>query len=339
MTDGVILVDKPAGPTSHDVVAWARWALRTRQIGHCGTLDPPATGLLVLCCGEATKLAAIHVDADKVYRARFVLGRATSTDDATGVTTATGPAEHEHLARARAWLAHTRGVLELPPPAVSAIHVEGRRAHARVRAGESVVLAPRTMALHDVTDVEVDAANASIAATLCVAKGTYVRSIAVAIGTAAGTAAHLGALHRVRAGGFDLREGPVVDGLGCTMELRGDRPRARIVVAGDDPREAARIRLLAALRPVAAALPAVPRLEVPPEEQIRLQHGQVRTSAQLGLADGPAGPVVVVVPGGWVLAARDDEGRIRPDRCVREHTPGAPADGVGAHTPTATRTA
>ncbi len=325
MAEGVIVVDKPAGPTSHDVVAWARWALRTRQIGHCGTLDPPATGLLVLCCGEATKLAAIHVDADKVYRARFVLGRATTTGDASGEVTATGPTLAVHLARAHAWLETTRGSLELPPPVVSAIHVDGQRAHARVRAGEEVVLAPRTMTIRAVDDVAMDEGGASVWAKLTVSKGTYLRSIAVAIGAAAGTPAHLGALHRLRAGAFDLRQPPVVDGLGCVFDAERGRPRARIVVPGDHPREDARVRLLAALRPVESALPAAPRLAVAAEEQQRLLHGQIRLAVQLGVPAGPPGPVVVEVPGGWILAERDAEGCIRPGRLVRAGPAVAPS--------------
>src|SRR5688572_5232472 len=126
---GVLLVDKPAGATSHDVVQWVRWALRQRAVGHFGTLDPAATGLLVIGVGAATRLGPWLTGLDKTYAATIVLGRSTSTDDGAGDTLAIAACDDDVLARAPDAMRGLAGALSLPPPAVSAIKVAGQRAH------------------------------------------------------------------------------------------------------------------------------------------------------------------------------------------------------------------
>lgn len=224
---GVLLVDKPAGPTSHDVVGWARWVLGVRRVGHAGTLDPAATGLLVVAVGAATKLAPYLTGADKRYRARFVLGASTTTADAEGAvieTLACPPALEARIPAALAALAEVRA---LPPPAFSAIHVEGRRAHELAREGRAPVLDERPMEVRalvpgpvcrrgDRVEVEVD---------LLVSKGTYVRSLAEAFGRELGVPAHLGALHRTHSGALGLDHPQALTGL-LAEQVRLE-PRAR----------------------------------------------------------------------------------------------------------------
>ncbi|HUO52675.1 MAG TPA: tRNA pseudouridine(55) synthase TruB, partial [Gemmatimonadaceae bacterium] len=144
--DGVLLVDKPAGVTSHDVVALARRALGLRRVGHAGTLDPFATGLLVLLAGRATRLAPYLDDEPKVYEARIAFGSETDTDDRTGAVTRTAPLPEERAVRAA--IPALTGEIEQMPPAYSAKQVGGRRAYEAARAGEPLALRPARVTVH-----------------------------------------------------------------------------------------------------------------------------------------------------------------------------------------------
>jgi tRNA pseudouridine(55) synthase len=219
---GILLIDKPAGPTSHDIVGWVRWALRERAVGHCGTLDPGATGLLVVCVGPATKLVEHLTGVDKRYLGRFVLGRATTTADADGETLAEAPLAPGDLDRASAQLDALLGPLELPPPAFSAVKIAGQRAHTLARAGEAPELPPRAMAVHEL--VQVARGDDWIEADLRVAKGTYVRSLAEELGRRLAIPAHLGALRRLACGDLSLEHPLAVTGL--VAERLPDRPGA-----------------------------------------------------------------------------------------------------------------
>jgi tRNA pseudouridine55 synthase len=204
---GLAIVDKPAGWTSHDVVARMRRIAGTRRVGHAGTLDPMATGVLVLGVERATRLLGHLALGDKAYRATIRLGRATLTDDAEGEPTGGADAGAVSEAAVRAGLEALTGEIEQVPPAVSAVKIAGRRAYARVRAGEEVALAPRrvTVARLDLAgcrrpepgllDVDVDVDCSS---------GTYVRAIARDIGAALGVGGHLTALRRTRVGPFTV---------------------------------------------------------------------------------------------------------------------------------------
>lgn len=198
--DGLLLVDKPAGVTSHDVVAMARRALGVRRVGHGGTLDPFATGLLVLLVGRATRLLPYLDGEPKVYAATIRLGIETDTDDGTGVVVRTAPAP-ARAAIERAMLGLT-GEMEQVPPAFSAKHVGGQRAHAAARRGAPLALDAARVTVHSWTasawrDSEVDV-------TVCCSGGTYVRALARDLGRAAESAAHLSALRRLRSGPFDV---------------------------------------------------------------------------------------------------------------------------------------
>lgn len=204
--DGLVVVDKPAGMTSHDVVARARRALGTRKVGHGGTLDPMATGVLVLGVGRATRLLTYVVGTDKVYRGTIRLGQATVTDDAEGEVTAETPAGEvdgieEHLSA-------MTGEVDQVPSAVSAIKIKGVRSYHRVRQGEQVELPARRVRIAridvlqitrhaQVTDVEVEVECSS---------GTYIRAIARDLGTALKVGGHLTSLRRTRVGNFTVGE-------------------------------------------------------------------------------------------------------------------------------------
>jgi tRNA pseudouridine55 synthase len=203
--DGVLLVDKPAGVSSHDVVMAARRALGEKRIGHGGTLDPFATGLLVLLVGRATRLLQYVHDEPKVYEAVVKFGAETDTEDLDGAVTREAPLP-DATALDAAVQAHI-GTISQVPPDYSAKRVDGKRAYELARAGKEVVLEPVQVTVHSivVSDRElVDGRVASCRMRVECAGGTYVRSLARDIARAAGSAAHLTALRRQRAGEFDI---------------------------------------------------------------------------------------------------------------------------------------
>jgi tRNA pseudouridine55 synthase len=203
---GLVVVDKPAGITSHDVVSRVRRLAGTRKVGHAGTLDPMATGVLVLGVDRATRLLGHLVLTDKAYDATVRLGVATTTDDAEGEVTATASAAGLTEAEVRAALGRFTGDLLQVPTAVSAIKVDGQRAYARVRAGESVELEPRPVTVHElvVHDVRHDGDVVDADVSLRCTSGTYVRAIARDAGAALGVGGHLTALRRTAVGPYDL---------------------------------------------------------------------------------------------------------------------------------------
>lgn len=212
--NGVLLVDKPAGVTSHTVVAMARRQLRTRKVGHAGTLDPMATGLMVLGVGPATRLLTFLVGLDKTYEATIALGVSTITDDAEGETVETVDASHLTQEAVEAAVAPLTGDIEQVPSAVSAIKVDGERSYARVRAGEDVALAARpvTVSRFDLGSLR-PGALASIDAVVDCTSGTYVRALARDLGASLGVGGHLTALRRTRVGPFDLDDAVAADAI------------------------------------------------------------------------------------------------------------------------------
>lgn len=206
--DGILLLDKSNGPTSHDVVAKVRRLAGQPRIGHGGTLDPFATGLLVLVLGRATRLAAFHQGGAKRYEATFSFGGATTTDDLDGEKIlSNGPAATRE--RVEALLPRFRGALEQVPPSHSAKRTDGVRAYERARAGEIVELAPRAV---EVTRFEITSWDEShpeeplMGAVLDVSSGTYIRAIARDLGAALGCGAHLVALRRIGSGPFNVAQ-------------------------------------------------------------------------------------------------------------------------------------
>lgn len=294
---GVLVVDKPSGCTSHDVVAWARRAFATREVGHAGTLDPMATGVLVVLVGEATKLSTWVTSEDKSYEAEVRFGQETDTLDADGTITREVDLPAPDRASIEAAARSMVGALEQTPPAVSAIKVGGVAAHERVRRGEVVELAPREVVLRDVQLLTVDGPRATLA--LSVSKGFYVRSFARDLAARLGTLAHLTALRRTRSGVFSVDR--AMDG----AQLR----RAR----EDD---AAKTEAHARLIPLAALEGLVATVRVSREAAVALLKGQRPPApegsiedTQLVLVDRselalPAQPIGLAVREGDVLVAR-----------------------------------
>lgn len=203
---GVLLVDKPAGPTSHDVVARLRRLTGEGRIGHAGTLDPAATGLLVVLLGPATRLEPYLSAAEKSYEALIAFGSETDTDDAQGEPTqeAEVPTELFEPAHAAEVLARFLGEGRQVPPAYSAIKRDGVVAHRAARAGEALQIEARPITVSEATLTAFDAEASTWTVDFTVSKGTYIRALARDIGRAAGTAAHLAGLRRTSSGPFTL---------------------------------------------------------------------------------------------------------------------------------------
>ena len=272
--NGILLVDKPGGLTSHDVVARARRALHTRKIGHAGTLDPMATGLPILGVGPATRLLTYIVGLDKTYEATIRLGVSTDSDDADGVVTAR--AEASAVARVTAadiaaGVADLTGDISQVPSTVSAIKVGGRRAYDLARAGEEVALKARdvTVSRFDVLAVRPAAGDGAAVLDVDVvvdcSSGTYIRALARDLGTALGVGGHLTALRRTRIGAFRVEDAAVE--IDPSMPLRSAAGVAAAVlgalpVTADEARDlrhgkrlpGAAVRLAGAATPTPAAI-------------------------------------------------------------------------------------
>lgn len=295
---GILLVDKPKGPTSHGVVAAARRALGTRKIGHAGTLDPMASGLLVLGVGHATRLLTFIVGADKEYFATVRLGESTTTEDAEGeLVSRADPAAIDLVAddRIDAAMAALRGDMLQVPSAVSAIKVDGKRAYQRVREGEQVELEARAVRIDEFELLAPPARRAAgrdgaPAATIDLdvrvvcSSGTYVRALARDLGDALGVGAHLTALRRSRVGGFHIDEAISLPGL-------GDGPAD----ADTHPEATTRIRLQS---PAEAARRILPSIELTEGEAIDLGHGK---RVRRELAQPPAVPAAAFAPSGRLV--------------------------------------
>jgi tRNA pseudouridine55 synthase len=269
--EGVVLVDKPEGMTSHDVVAVARRALATRRIGHTGTLDPFATGLLVLLVGRATRLQP-YVEAEpKVYEATIRFGAETDTGDPTGSRVREAPLPPD--ARVTEGIGHLTGSIRQAPPAYSAKQVAGVRAYAAARRGEALDLRPVTVVVHG-WDVR-SRRGAEWDVTIACSSGTYIRSLARDLGLLAGSAAHLAALRRVRSGHFDVADAVTVDG------LRAGR---------------------ADVLPARAAVPSLPTEQLSERDTSRAGHGQPVP------ATTPGSRAALVSSDGALVAIADREG-------------------------------
>ena len=228
---GIVVVDKPEGPTSHAIVSRARKAWGIRRVGHAGTLDPLATGVLVIGLGPATRLLGHLSGQDKEYVATLVLGVTTATDDAHGdvVDARDASLDAEHVEEAMtAW----RGIVMQRPSAVSAVHVQGKRAHERVRAGEEVELPARQVTIDAFDLLDVRHAHAEgvdttvIDVRVACSSGTYVRALARDVGHALGVGGHVASLRRTRSGAFTLEDA-------CSPEAFGDAP---LMTAGEAAR-------------------------------------------------------------------------------------------------------
>lgn len=287
---GVLIVDKPAGPTSHDVVAALRRTLGTRAVGHAGTLDPAATGVLVVAVGEATKLGPYLTAHEKRYLATIAFGKATTTLDRDGETLDAAPVPASLSVEIRALVAGTaspdgplaralkneRFRREQVPPAFSAIKQEGRPVHEKARRGEPVKLAPRPVEIADIAVRGGDETTLLLA--LVVSKGYYVRSLARDLGDAVSVPAHLAALERTASGPFERRE--AVDPQASREEL---------------------VRHL--LAPATAACRALPFTLLSEEGVVQARHGKRLTRAHFQEAPGAgSGPCAWLSPAGALVA-------------------------------------
>jgi tRNA pseudouridine55 synthase len=249
--DGLLLLDKPAGVSSHDAVAAARRVLRERRIGHLGTLDPFATGLLVLLVGRATRLARYVAGEPKVYEALVRFGRETTTDDLTGETTRMAAAPDP--ARVLEGMRQLTGAIDQLPPAFSAKKVGGERSYAAAREGRAVALRPAHVVVHEWQVHELDAEHARV--TVRCGGGTYIRALARDLGRLAGSAAHLEALRRTASGPFDVRDA---------------LPLAEVADAGRH------------LRPAQDGVPQLVRRRLEPEERALVTRGGSVAAAGAG---------------------------------------------------------
>jgi tRNA pseudouridine55 synthase len=207
LLSGLVIVDKPAGWTSHDVVGRMRRLASTKKVGHAGTLDPMATGVLVLGINRATRLLGYLTHADKEYVATIRLGQSTVTDDAEGELVASTPAGHLDEAAVRAVLPAYTGDIQQIPSSVSAIKVDGVRSYAAVRAGAEVTLKARpvTVSTFDLDAVRAEGDVVDVDVRVVCSSGTYIRALARDIGADLGVGGHLTMLRRTRVGGFPLR--------------------------------------------------------------------------------------------------------------------------------------
>lgn len=220
-TAGVVVVDKPAGWTSHDVVGRMRRLAQTRKVGHAGTLDPMATGVLLLGIGRATRLLGHLQLADKEYVATIRLGESTVTDDAEGEVTASTDASGLTRDQIVAAMQPLIGDIAQVPSKVSAIKINGQRSYARVRAGEDVELAARPVRVSEFTSTGVRPGERTVDVDVRVvcSSGTYVRALARDLGAALGVGGHLTMLRRTRVGGFTLDEAHTLEALERRLDV------------------------------------------------------------------------------------------------------------------------
>ena len=221
---GILLVDKPQGWTSHDIVARTRRLAGTRKVGHAGTLDPMATGLLIVGLNSSTRLLTYIVGTDKEYLATIRLGQSTTTDDAEGDIVDEAPQDAVSAVTddaIRSGIADLTGEIEQVPSSVSAIKVDGKRAYARVRAGEEVVLQARPVTVSEFELLATRRLPAAVDLDVRVvcSSGTYIRSLARDLGAALGVGGHLTALRRTRVGSFSVEDAHPIEALDVASAL------------------------------------------------------------------------------------------------------------------------
>jgi tRNA pseudouridine55 synthase len=297
-TSGLVIVDKVGGMTSHDVVARVRRLAGTRRVGHAGTLDPMATGVLVVGVEKATRLLGYLMLTEKEYAATIRLGQSTSTDDAEGEVTGGGPAAGVSAETLKLAVAGLAGEIRQVPPAVSAIKVNGQRAYRLTRAGAAPELEARPVTVHEftVTAVRREGDLVDLDATVRCSSGTYVRALARDLGAALGTGGHLTRLRRTRVGGYRVQDARTLEQLGDRFEVL---PLAQ------------------------AASAAFPSRNLSADEARRLANGGRLTVAGATAAAGatgaagavPAapGPMAAYAPDGTLIAlVTEESGQARP---------------------------
>jgi tRNA pseudouridine55 synthase len=296
--DGILVALKPAGPTSHDIVALVRRLAATKRVGHGGTLDPFASGVLPLFLGRATRVVEYHLGDRKGYRATVCFGATSTTDDLEGELTPSEALAPDRDTVENA-LGRLRGPISQRPPAYSAIKVAGRRAYAMARAGESVELASRDVTIHRLDLVDWDDSDPDrpigILEVECSA-GTYIRALARDLGELVGSEAYLGALSRTSSGPFRLDEAIPLERV---REAAADGPDA----------------LTALLLPIDAGLDSLPELVITDGEVTAISRGQfIRAALPKGEPDAPIR--VRDAAGRLVAIATVRDGRLAPDKVL-----------------------
>jgi tRNA pseudouridine55 synthase len=286
--DGLVIVDKPGGLTSHDVVARIRRLAGTRRVGHAGTLDPMATGVLVVGVEKATRLLGYLTLTEKQYDATIRLGQSTSTDDAEGELTKTAPATGLTPETINKAIAELTGEIQQVPPAVSAIKVDGQRAYKLTRAGSAPELKPRPVTVYEFTVTAIRPVGhgdlLDVDATVRCSSGTYIRALARDLGDKLGTGGHLTALRRTRVGEYGLDAAKTLDQLAERFEVM---PLAQ------------------------AAAAAFPRRDLSADEARRLAHGGRLPAGPPGT--GTASPTAAFAPDGSLVALlAEQDGQARP---------------------------
>jgi len=276
--DGVLLIDKPSGPTSSDVVLRVRRWLGDEKVGHTGTLDPLATGLLPLCLGRATRLSSFLIESDKEYRATLRLGIRTDSCDAQGRVVEERPVPALTQEAIEPRLATLRGEQQQTPPMHSAVKVGGKRLYKLAHKGQEIPRAPRPIVVRSLELEEF--ALPSLTLRIACSKGTYIRVLAEELGERLGCGAHLTALRRLRSGRFGLEDAIPLDAL---EELAPAARRGQVVE-----------RLI----PMERALEGMAELRVDDAEAEALSHGRV-PQRDLGALRGP---VALLDPAGRLLA-------------------------------------
>jgi tRNA pseudouridine55 synthase len=282
---GLVIVDKPAGQTSHDVVAQIRRLAGTRRVGHAGTLDPMATGVLVIGVEKATRLLGHLTLAEKEYTATIRLGQATDTDDAEGQIVAETSAAGVTEAALQSAVAALTGEIRQVPPGFSAIKVAGKRAYRLAREGAAPELAARTVTVRSFTIQAVRRVGGLLDADVSVtcSSGTYIRALARDLGAALGVGGHLTALRRTRVGPYGVGQARTLDQLAASFT---------VIPLAD------------------AAAVAFPRLDLTEEDARLVAHGRRLPAAKLG---GDPGPVAAFAPDGSLVALLTEEaGQARP---------------------------
>lgn len=294
--DGILVVAKPAGPTSHDIVALVRRLTGVRRVGHGGTLDPFAMGVLPVFIGRATRMVEYHLADEKAYRAAVVFGARSSTDDLDGaMTPVDGPTPTREVVEAA--LSGFRGEIEQIPPDHSAVHVDGKRAYEVARRGDKPELKPRRVTIHSLGLTGWDTADADrpmAELEVRCSAGTYVRSLARDLGDKLGSGAYLGSLTRIASGPFRIED------------ARGL----------DDVREAlANGRAEELLLPPDSGLEGIPQVSLRTADREALARGQI-----IGLHESLAGPSEASTPGGRDPLVRivDEHGRLAAMAHVRK---------------------
>lgn len=297
--EGILVVNKPAGPTSHDVVAIVRRLTGVRRVGHGGTLDPFASGVLPIFIGRATRVAEYHMGDEKAYRALVAFGARSTTDDLDGELTPTGglPPTQESVTAA---LERFRGPISQVPPAFSAVHLSGRRAYELARSGERPELSPREVEILELRLADWDETAAdrpTVALEVRCSAGTYIRALARDLGEDLGCGAYLAALTRTASGPFRVSEAHELDTVRAALT---DGSAAGILL------------------PVDAGLDAYPPVSPTDEELAALALGQVvRPRGGVGARPGPRDLVRVLDRRGQLAAmARVEGGRLFPEKVL-----------------------